>query len=273
MALNRFISDGVLVGVDVSGLLSYKYSVSALKEMLKQRGLQVSGRKDEIIQRLMCADPNGMKQVVAGLSLMQCSKLGKELVEKYLTAEKDDRLKIEQQVMAYLVKREFQEASLLVADYMKKQVFTQGIGIDWKNYNPDKDIEILAAIFKAKPELLSGLDDEKLQNLQLGAAMMQLWGEKEANRWLPDNFETGLAFDENVATRMVLYRAQNSIRVKEYFEAGVVKYIEILACPDSCESCKKLAAKRYKLNEVPDLPNEKCTHELGCRCTTIPVIK
>ena len=51
-AIKRFIDEGMLVNADLSTLVSYKYKVTELKDLLKQRRLGVSGTKDVLVQRL-----------------------------------------------------------------------------------------------------------------------------------------------------------------------------------------------------------------------------
>ena len=114
-------------------------------------------------------------------------------------------------------------------------------------------------------EILNKLDDAKLDSLRLGAGMMLLWGENKATKWIPKDFETGLSIDTDVAARMLLFHAQSIATLMQFKEMGV-KYVEVLATPDSCESCKKIVGKRYTLSEAPILPNPNCTHEMGCRC-------
>jgi hypothetical protein len=184
----------------------------------------------------------------------------------------EKRAKVEKQVIEYLIKRKFKEASLAVASYEAGQASPRGIGIDWKHYNPKHQTELLKSIFNDKPEILSKLEDNKLEYLRIGAAMMELWGENTANKWLPPNFETGLSIDNDSAARMLLFNSQNKETSKQYSESRVVQYVEILATPNSCESCKKLQGKRYKLSEASKLPNPNCTHKMGCRCTFLPVI-
>ncbi len=265
-AIKRFGDEGMLMtATDLNDLLSYKYKVPELKDMLKQRSLPVSGNKDELIQRLVQADPDGMKKAVAELSLLKCTQRGHEIAERYVEAEKENRSQVECQVIDYLVKRMFREASLTVANYEAGQVFARGMGIDWKHYNPNRDIQLLQYIYGNKPEILNKLDDTKLDSLQLGAGMMLLWGEHKATKWIPKDFETGLSMNTDVAARMLLFHAQNKAKLMQFKEEGV-KYVEVLGSPDSCESCNKMAGKQYKLSDAPKLPNPNCTHEMGCRC-------
>jgi hypothetical protein len=186
--------------------------------------------------------------------------------------EKVMRDKAEKKVLDYLAKRMFKEATMAVAEYETKQALPRGMGIDWKHYNPKRDIEILTNIFGTKPEILTKLDDSKLEYLRIGAAMMLLWGVNTPEKWLPDDFETNLTMDSEGVARMLLFKSQNAETKKQYKDSGVVQYVEILATPESCDSCKKLEGKRYKLSEAPELPNPYCTHEMGCRCVYLPCV-
>ena len=67
-------------------------------------------------------------------------------------------------------------------------------------------------------------------------------------------------------------RAHFEYSIEQYKRSGVVKYVKILAIHDSCEACKKLTQKRYKLDKVPELPYKYCTREGGCRCCVAPIV-
>jgi len=271
-AIKRFVDQGMLItATDLNDLLTYKYKVTELKDMLKQRSLPVSGRKDEKIQRLIQADPNGMKKAVADLSLLQCTQSGYKIAEQYLVAEQEHRNRVECEVMEYIIKRKFREASLTVAAFEQKQLFPRGIGIDWKQYNPDRHIEILKTIFESKPKIIAQLENEKTEALRLGAAMTALWGTNMAKKWLPANFETGMSFDNDTAARMFLFPALRRAALEDYRKSGL-QYVQILTTPESCNSCKKLEGKRYILSNVPELPNPNCTDEMGCRCVYAPCV-
>lgn len=271
-SIKRFLDEGLIAVAEVESVLDYKYKVSELKDMLKQRGLPVSGRKDDMIKRLVTADPIGMKKSVERLNVFQNVQHGRELAEKYLLGEKEKRSLIEKQVLEYIRNRKFKEASMAVAAYEAEQVFPRGMGIDWKRHTPERDVEMMNNIFSGKPKILSKLSDDKSDILRQGAAMMSLWGKNTAKEWLPSDLTTGLSFDVDTAARMFLFYASHKTSLGQYRKSGVVKSVEILAAQDSCDECRKFTKKKYKLNEVPELPHENCTHEKGCRCTLIPVV-
>jgi hypothetical protein len=267
-AVKRFLDEGMLEQASLVGLLNYKYRVSELKPMLKQRGLPVSGRKAELIEKLIQADPEGMKKATRGLSVLQCFEQGRAIAEQYLAQENDRRTKAEQQALQALQRREFKEACRIVAVFEAGQVFPRGMNIDWRKYNSARDVAMLKVMFSSKPKILSSLNEEQMEYLRIAAGMMHLWGASQAKDWLPDNFETALPMDNDAAARMISFHVSHQFNIAQYRAAGI-KTVEILATENSCKACKKLAKKKYKLSEVPELPYEKCTSEMGCRCTTV----
>lgn len=262
-AIKRFLDEGVLAQANLYAQLDYKFKATELKGMLKKRALAVSGRKDDLIQRLVQADPEGMKQAVAGLTVLLCSERDRETAEQYVVSEKAKRSNVEQQIMGCLRQRKFKEASVIVASYEVEQIFPRGIGIDWKHHDPAREIAMLNTIFGSKPKILAKPGNDKLEDLRLGAAMMALWGKNEAREWLPSNFETGLSIHINAAARMLFFYALHQASLNQFRSSGVVEYVEILGMQNSCDACKRLTKKKYKLNEVPELPHEHCTHKMA----------
>ena len=57
----------------------------------------------------------------------------------------------------------------------------------------------------------------------------------------------------------------------ENIRAGLATKVRILANRDSCPYCKALEGV-YELDNVPELPLEGCSHDLGCRCAYAPVL-
>ncbi len=272
-AVARFRSDDLLMEAGLDARLSYRYKVSELKDLSKQYGLPVSGRKDDLIRRLVQADPEGMKEKTSQLAIWQCSEHGREIAEKYLDEENSKRKGVEQQVLEYLRQRKFKEASLAVAHFEVEQVFPRGLGIDWEHHDPTGDVAKLEFIFKTKPAILKQINEGALDAVRVGAGMMALWGTNSARKWLPVDLETGLVFDDDTATRMFLFLAIHQANLVSYRQSGVVKSVEILSAPNSCDTCKGLSGKKYRLDKVPELPYEHCTHSMGCRCTLIPVVE
>ena len=99
--------------------------------------------------------------------------------------------------------------------------------------------------------------------------MMLLWDLDSAKRWFSLEKELPLNFDNDTAIRMLLFHAMYLANIYRYQSYGWESF-EILTTNDSCPSCMSNAGKVFTLQDLPELPNPKCTHHYGCRCVLIP---
>lgn len=95
-AIERLIDQGMIEPAGVEARLAHRYRVADLKSMLRERGLRVSGRKGELIRRLLEADPDSLEEAVADASVFECSVEGHEIAEKYQADESERRATMEE---------------------------------------------------------------------------------------------------------------------------------------------------------------------------------
>lgn len=272
-AVGRFVQDGVLEEADLHTRLAYKCKLPDLKAMLRERSLPVSGKKDDLIDRLIAADLPGMNQVVSGERILQCTVAGQEIAERYLAGERQKRAAAEQAVLVALTERRLRDASLLVSRFEAGQVFARGMGIDWAHHDPAHDVAVLAYIFNARPKILAKVSEEHLNRLRLAGAMIHLWGTSRVVASVPLDFETGLIMDNESAARMCFFYAAQKVGQESWSEIGVT-HATISGAQDGqgCPECARIRGKRYRVDRLPEIPYEKCTCELGCRCSALPEI-
>jgi hypothetical protein len=270
-AIHDLIDEGMLIEPEVHACLAFRFKVLDLKQMLKARGLPASGRKDDLIERLVSADPEAMRQETVGLNIWQCSDRGRTLAEKYVSDQRQKRTEAERYVFEQLSKRNLKEANRVVTDFKAAQAFPRR-ATEESSSKPDQ-VEMLTIIFQSKPKILATLTKNSLEVLQLAAAMIHLWGDS-AKEWLPSDLKTGLAMDNDTAARMVLFYAYNQSSLTDYRRnKDILRGVEILDAVDSCRACRKLSHKTYTFGKVPELPYENCTSEKGCRCTYAPSLR
>jgi len=267
-AIKRFLQEGLVRCADLAETVDRACKADDLKAELKRRGLPVSGRKADLIARLIEADPEGVKKSMARHVIYRCSDQGRTLAEGYLAAEAQKRAATEAKVLDLLGAGRLEDAARTVASFEAQQVFARGMGIDWNRYDPSRDVAVLKSIFSAKPRILGRLPDESWQLLRLGAAQMHLWGINKTKELFPADFRAHDQMDNDTSARMILFYAINHQRVEEWLRTGYVKTIKVSAVLDerSCKVCQEADGKRYRVYNAPELPHPGCTSEMGCRC-------
>jgi hypothetical protein len=268
--IDQFHKERMLEPAGLRELVNYKFKTSDLKLMLREKSLKVSGRKEEIIQRLIEYDERSMRDATNDLDLYRCTAEGIQLAEHYLESEKAKRVEAERDVLVHLERGEFSKAVRIVSQYEASQVFPRGLGVDWENYDVDSSVDSLKSIFERVPGILKDVEENRLNKLRMAAAMMHLWGTNTSRNLIPDDFETGIRLDVDAACRMFVFHAYHLRDIARYREAGVQSIEVSSVCDgDTCAECQKINEKKYKLESVPELPYPKCTCDIGCRCTTI----
>ena len=277
--IQQFLKEGVIEPADLKEVVGYKFKTSDLKLMLKARGLKVSGRKEELLERLIENDASAMRDATKGIDVYRCTTEGMELAEHYLESVKAKREAAEREVLDLLASEEYLKAVRVVAQYEASQVFSRGLGVDWKNYDGTSDVESLRTIFNAMPAILKGIDEARLRQLRLPAAMMLLWGTATARPWLPEGFETGIHLDGEAACRMLVFHAYAERQLRATEELGtenLVSEVEWSSAGDGsvCPECEKMHGKVFSLGKAKGMiPYAECTTECGCRCSWSPVVE
>ena len=190
-AIGRFLDESMLQPAELPRILDYNFTASELKSMLRQKAIKVSGRKAEIILRLIENDAAGMRAITKTATIYECTVQGAQLAHIYLKEHRERKLITEQESMAMLVKQDFVEAVRLMSQYEAAQVFPRGIGIDWSSFDYEPLVETLRVIFGRPPGILKGLNRNRLGEVRVAAGMVQLWGVGDAKRWLSGDLEIG----------------------------------------------------------------------------------
>ncbi|MDD4651232.1 MAG: SAP domain-containing protein [Methanothrix sp.] len=255
-ALDRFLDEGLIRPSGLHGKLDHEFKLPALKTLLKDRTLKVSGKKEDLIERLIELDAPGMEKLVKGQLVFECTERGLERSKSYLDEEKKKKTAVEMQVFQALQNHEFDKACQIANSYHKQEVFSSEIGCD---------STFIKSIFVVKPKILKKFNDHQLNALRIVAGMMQLLYCRKASDWLPSGFNLDSHLKAESAARMLIFHCYYLKNLNGLKGSGFKK-AKIFVVEDSCEHCKKLKDKTYAINKVPELPFEECTCEMGCRC-------
>jgi hypothetical protein len=257
-ALRRFVGAGLLVPCSLPVKLASKFSSVQLKGMLKQRGLKLSGRKDEMIERLCEGDRVKMERAVADLYLLTCSDAGRQLADEFVGR----RDKMHLAAFAALRDRNIVLACQVVCDFQDALGFPEIPMFPSKPYLPD-----VRSVFAVKPGILAGVNEEALEHLRLAAGMAFLG---LGDHWLPENLETGIRLSGPAAVSMIIGAVQNWRNVESWRNSGLVRTVRIVCSAGGpCETCASLADRVWPIGELPEIPNAHCTSPYGCRCACV----
>lgn len=85
-AVDRYLALSLVENCDLTEQMEHCFTVTDLKKMLIDRNKPVSGRKLELILRLIQEDPEGMKKAVTHMRMVfKCSEQGKEALAWFFT--------------------------------------------------------------------------------------------------------------------------------------------------------------------------------------------
>ncbi|MFZ0662422.1 MAG: SAP domain-containing protein [Acidobacteriaceae bacterium] len=298
----------VIEGLVAHGALELAPTVADLKVMLSSRGLKVSGKKAELIQRLLEADPKGMEVSYAHRMILRCTPAASEAVSRWEAEQARAFETASDSVIAALRNRHFKEA-IRTADAYRKNKFKppvhpaqEAMTIHPAPRSIEEREKELATVFTMRPKILNELQPEQWEGLYLNYAVWELLGRTAPEKCMPgftvsnssskpflryseededDDREdedpevpekcvprsVGIrAMNSTTATRMLSFYVKHQSDLKRMRELGIKK-AKIIGT-GGCEACLALKDKTFLLDELPELPYEKCTCGLGCRCMT-----
>jgi hypothetical protein len=261
----------VIDGLIVHGALELAPTVADLKILLSSRGLKVSGKKAELIQRLLEADPKGMEIPHAHRMILRCTPAASQAVSRWKAEQARVFETASDSVIAALRNRHFKEA-IRTADAYRKIKFEPPIypgvaamTIKSAPHSTEEREADLATIFTLHPRILNGLQPEQWEGLHLNYSAWQLLGSTAPEKCMPGFTGVGV-MNSATATRMLSVYVKHQSDLARMRELGI-KRVTIIGI-GGCEACSALNNKTFLLDELPELPYKDCTCELGCRCMT-----
>ncbi len=308
VAIEKFLKEGLLFHATVPEQLDWGLTLAQLRALLRERGLKLSGKKFEIVERLCQADPSAAGKAGAGALreaaerwiewrcasmegasaaalrrtgaegvLLRCSEGGLRLVCEYTAIERE----MGRKAIDALRGRDSDLAISIVA------AFEDQLNFPWPPMGgpPEVRIEIardeIRLAFSARPKILSGINEDAMECLRFMEAVRCLLGlcrgRTEGKLFIPDtqaieSLKTGLRMGNQAALSMVYVHVKFQRNMEVWKRMGVVARIGLLSVRDrdSCPVCIGLHGREWPIDEVPELPYQYCTSERGCICCAIP---
>jgi SAP domain len=264
-AINRFIQANLLVPFSPStpetltqGLASI-YGVVQLKAMLKLRQLKVSGKKDELIARLVHSHSQGLMRDVLALGLYHCSDAGMNFV--FQLEERKQRAYAN--AVAAIHAKDYSAA---IREY---QALEDDLAFPKFEFEGTPRPALIQFVMTVTPTILDGCSQEVLSRLRIAIAL-QCVGGRHAPREVLRGFNTGIRLDAETAARMIYFSARHTEDMQQWKQMRVIQ-VAHLATPGSCSVCMGFNGHKWNIDQAPELPYPHCTSETGCRCLYLPV--
>ena len=257
----------------MSGLLS----VAALKEGLASLGFKKTGKKIELVHRLVSVDREAAIRLLPKGARWGTTKKGGALVDTYRANKQAEQERLEDDLLGMIAKKMYSLASKRRAEYNARQVFPPGLGCSWDNWDTSRDTHILESIRNLTPEALSHRPGETLEPARMLAALSYLLGSKLSSRLYGLIFrqDTSPAKDSRSEAsndaRLLVVFAIGKANIEEWKLSSACEFVKVLdAGSDSCRACRAQSKKKYPIGQPPELPNRLCTNPIGCRCCYVP---
>lgn len=264
-------------------------TIADLKKLLKERGLKVSGKKQELADRLVVADEVGMSKLHAAKKMaIECSPEIRPRILQYAADKEREFEGAISEALVALRNMDFEKASRTIGAYESKQIHlpTRGLRIDVGTGTPTEfysrpaparetaaDVAVLKEIFSLRPKILSELAESEWKPLLIVVALSDLLSGRLSLEWIPAGFVGVSKFDTAVTVQMMQSHLRYIREFKKLHALGMRASIQCSA-PNagSCDACMQIADKIGNLDNLPELPYEKCTCSEGCRCWIQPIL-
>jgi len=133
-------------------------NIEDLKSILRTLSLPVSGKKSELIERILTNTTEEQRSKICTDVYYVLSAKGILLDEEYKAQRKQESTSLKESMQQKISNGEFLEASLIMGENYSNQVISTGIGMDWSNQDSIKMHS------KAKIERIEKYDFSDLKN-------------------------------------------------------------------------------------------------------------
>ena len=265
--ISSLTKDGLLRLMTPEEIFSKDNKITDLKEECKKRGLKVSGKKDELVARIMEADPDLRKNLEKQNDQLICTTTGQIAVNEFYERMKQQEKDLQTLVFALFEEKRYKDAANAVEQIRNRRVFpdwwmddfTSQLSLDVE----EKEVEM---IWKETPKALSGLKKAFLDKARFWISWDMLWGTNHIREFEkePTNVD-GLSIGQ-VMQALMIY-ATGKRQLADLQKTRVFKGVRIVGLAKDtvlCPECQKLTNKVYDLKKAPVIPNEKCQNPAPC---------
>ncbi len=245
-AVNRFITEGLLVPCGLEDALICIATATDLKTVLKRLGLPVTGSKSDLAYRLADLGESTAKEMVAQNRVYVCSPATLAEVKNHVAEQEIAEISARNECREALAKVDIQRAIVIVRNFATTA--EQG------RYFGHSQIDPLEMTAKYHPEVLDDKSAGELEVLRIETGMALLWDGKP---------------DPKIALSVNQWRyfARSFVVGKEIDSDSICKINFYKGTSIQCKQCKGYGDKEMPFSKVPRFPLKGCDNSQGCGYT------
>lgn len=271
--IGRLTAQRYLQPASTAEALTVVHGLDSLRQALRARGVKVSGRKAELVARLLEADPRQCQVDVRGHGILICTALGAEVGERYARGRAEAREAAVCAALDHVRRRRFDDAGQALRRFNDREVFPPGIGLSPAGIEAVHRETLHHLFAGGLPKILGAVKPEAAEHLMIAGAMALLGVEGAHKKHLPPALVSGSHLSDEAAVRMVTFAAIHRRNMGQIAEAEIT-HVRIAGVGDGsgCEACAALRERTFSLVEAPELPYADCMCDVGCRCRAMAVL-
>jgi hypothetical protein len=278
--IQRFISQGLIIKAPTETYVN-NFSVKEIKTRLQTLGMTVSGKREELVRRLVAAATPEMLTPPPDKRLWVVSPVGLEILNPYLQSKENDRRETDDSIRLALAADNLQKVAdlatafhdrwMLRGDEQRESMFPSHL--------PSKELyarlQLLKDAENKAPECLRILSPETMKQLSGALTQTFLLNENEDRSDRIRTLDLGPGVDPRWAAQMMNAWVQSKSSLEGYrasARVGVKIRVQIITC-DDCEISLRHKGKHYTLSSCPEIPLIGCVRKPCCGCCYAPVIE
>lgn len=267
--LQNLIKDGLLRRMTPEEIIAEDYKITELKEECKKRGLKVSGKKADLVARLLEADSDLLKSYEKRDDLWICTALGVVMVEDFYKQQEQMEKDLRTLVFAFFDNKRFKDAANAVEQIRSRRIFpdwfttSDKIEPEISLDHEEKEVEI---IWNETPKVLRKIKSSFVDKARYWISYDILRGTNHIREFEKEPTDIEGVSIGQVMQALMIY-ASGKMQLSEWQKIRIFKGVRIEGLPSEtvlCPECQKLTGKIYDFKKAPVIPNEKCRNASPC---------
>lgn len=234
-------------------------NTDALKSILRQYGLKVSGNKAELIERITSnIDEAEVRQSQEYTDIYVYTDITKPVIDASYDKLDEERSAFFQGAIDFILSGDLDAAYRMICKRNAEMPVPPGIGVDWEKRYYD-------GLKKNEQEIYENqLSKSPNKRAAAMAIYYSMGGALREAKQYKESSTTNKSEIRNIGSSISADRHR-----QEYVRGGIEKYRYVSCLDDqTCPICGELDGKVFSVDEIAPGVNYPPMHD-GCRCTTI----